>query len=242
MYGCPIASCTYENRLIRSVERHMEDHLDIHTVDPIRVSGSSETIWRCHDCPLTFPTQSRPRIHRVVHTDERSFECESCPFRTTRQDIRKSHQARHVLHAFPCFHCQFNGDTWDNTVIHMRISHSNHKSTLESRRQAVLKRTLENRRLVAAGVEPRRQLRRSVSRAGAAVLATAAADATVSANPTPQVQTATRSPDGQTRFQPYGICGHIYINAADFQLHDCERYAHELDESWENEFHGEDDL
>lgn len=242
MYGCPFASCTYENRLRRSVERHMEDHQDIPTVDPIRNSQTNNTTWKCQDCPLDFAYLSALRLHRVIHTDERPFECKHCPFSTQAQVTRDRHQERHVLHAFPCLYCGYNGDSWNDTVSHMGSSHSNRKQALESRRNKIVKRTLENRELVAAGLKARRSHRRSPSRAASTVLAAAAAGAADHINLVPQAQTAAISPKGQTRFQPCGICGHIYTNAADFQLHDCEGYADELDESWENEFHEEDDL
>lgn len=50
-----------------------------------------------------------------------------------------------ISHAFPCFYCSYNGDYWKDVVSHMQIINGNRKDALESRRQTVMKRTLENR-------------------------------------------------------------------------------------------------
>ncbi|KAF1351953.1 hypothetical protein BDV97DRAFT_411607 [Delphinella strobiligena] len=205
MYGCPYVGCSFENLVRRSVERHMESHQYIHTTTSVTGSLAdhrnpnrrysarrSNSNWQCPDCALDFPYLSRLKDHRRSHTDERPFECEACPYASSTKRVRDDHQKRHEHHAWPCYHCVYNGDSWRDVVSHMRTRHTNLKELGEARRRGVVTRTLEYREQVAAGISPRQHRRRgTVSQTSSVVLAAgAAADATLRVDAVTQEGTA----------------------------------------------------
>lgn len=73
----------------------------------INVKHLGKRPYKCHFCPKTFPTSTKMKTHRIIHTDEKTHRCEICDKIFLRLDQLKCHTSRiHLkLKPFVCGKC-----------------------------------------------------------------------------------------------------------------------------------------
>jgi uncharacterized Zn-finger protein len=50
--------------------------------------------FNCEDCPMTFPTSDKLKLHQLKHSDHREFLCAECGRQFKRKDKLREHTKR----------------------------------------------------------------------------------------------------------------------------------------------------
>ncbi|XP_063864172.1 longitudinals lacking protein, isoforms H/M/V-like isoform X2 [Scylla paramamosain] len=64
--------------------------------------------FQCLDCDKCFPSKWKLKRHSRVHTGEKPFACELCPYRASQKPVLQTHMRRHTGEKFYCQHCSFH--------------------------------------------------------------------------------------------------------------------------------------
>jgi hypothetical protein len=89
----------------------------------------SVLLWIKHLESACFDTEEEcETVHTVSCSDEKSYQCDYCYFKTKEATVLKRHQtANHSLHQkerFPCFRCKYKGTTQNHLREHVNRKHA----------------------------------------------------------------------------------------------------------------------
>lgn len=104
-YGDPVGP----SGLVACMETsQFQDPLSSHLVDQQEASPTRDRDgFQCLDCEKCFPSKWKLKRHRRIHTGEKPFACELCPYRASQKPVLQAHMRRHTGEKFYCQRCPF---------------------------------------------------------------------------------------------------------------------------------------
>ncbi|XP_067136935.1 zinc finger protein ZFAT-like isoform X2 [Centruroides vittatus] len=83
-------------------------------------------VFSCNICKKVFKSLSHMRLHCIIHTDLKPFECPQCPFRSNAKGNLYTHMRKHTGNYFKCSQCNFQSLNRSHLAEH-EATHSNRR-------------------------------------------------------------------------------------------------------------------
>ena len=91
-----------------------------------RTVHTGEKVYKCDVCPFMASLASNLKVHKMIHTGEKPYKCDLCDYSTTTSSHLKTHKQKHTgERPYKCNMCNYSATQAQCLKTHMKI-HTRH--------------------------------------------------------------------------------------------------------------------